>query len=95
MRDSSIAKYVFGSNCLMTENGFSILNICLVKLWDKTGILHPMANSQIFQALEIPRGWRGKKRLDYSKMLFTPLVLPIPFCLPAQKHIVCSYCGRT
>lgn len=73
-RASSIAKYVFESNHLMTEDGFSILNICLIKLWDKTGILNPMSNSQIFQAPEIPRGWSREKRLNYSKMLSNPLI---------------------
>ena len=62
----------------MTENGFSILNICLVKLWDKTGILHPMANSQIFQALEIPRGWRGKKGLITPKCCSPVLYFSFP-----------------
>ena len=48
MTGSGVAKHVFGSNHLMTEDGFSILNICLIKLWDKTGILHSKADSQIF-----------------------------------------------
>lgn len=36
MKNSAIAKHAFGNISLMREDGFSILNICLIKLWDKT-----------------------------------------------------------
>lgn len=56
MRGSGVAKHMFGSSHLMTEDGFSILNICLINLRDKTSILHSKTDSQIFQAPKIPRG---------------------------------------
>lgn len=73
---------LFGSLCLMTEDGFSILDICVISLWDKTGILYSKADSQIVQAPEIPRGWR-KKVLDYSKMPSAPLINAPPLLSPS------------
>lgn len=70
MRDSGVAKHVFESNHLITKDGFSILSICLIKLGDKTGILHSKPDSQIFPAPEIPRGWRKKRASLFQKAVY-------------------------
>ena len=71
---------------LMTEDGFSILNIPLISLWNKTGILHCKAVFQIFQDPDIPRGWRGN-----SALLLQNAVCLLTLCSPpAHNHLACS-----